>query len=329
MLALIEVCPQSTEAGTSESPDYSLLIHPDERKDYYFQNGYLVRPRLIEKSSCERAVSSFRNEIKPYLGHLYRQASATPERHKFDGAKNILNSLLNPVSVNSRHFPGFRASSDSVLSDSRLFSAVEELLQDTAMLVQSMYFEANPATWPHQDYYYLDSKHPGGMVGAWIALEDIDEEVGRFYIIPGSHRLTIGRNRGRLNIASHHERYKQTIVDAIRERSLELRAPALKCGDVLFWNSRTIHGALKPVRSGKTRNSYTAHFIPESSRLVQYQCIPITMLPEHVGKHAVCRPKNQDRVFNRWIMAVETKMPRAFRFAKRKLISWKIKQLAP
>jgi hypothetical protein len=40
-------------------------------------------------------------------------------------------------------------------------------------LVQSMYFEGNPATWAHQDTYYLDSEHTGAMTAAWFAVEDI------------------------------------------------------------------------------------------------------------------------------------------------------------
>jgi phytanoyl-CoA hydroxylase len=309
--------------------DYSGLGTSDERRFYYLENGYLVRPRLLRAELCELAVSSFRGEIKSYQGHLYRQASANPEKNRFDGAANVLNSLLNPVSVNSRRFPSFRAASNRLLSDDLLFTAVAELLGEEGMLVQSMYFEANPATWPHQDSYYLDSEQPGRLLGAWIALEDISEAAGRFYVVPGSHRLEIGRNRGRLSIGAYHERYKQTIYDAIHEQSLELRAPPLKRGDVLFWNSRTIHGALEPTGPGNTRNSYTAHFIPATSRLMQYQCVPISPRPERIGGHAVCRPKDQDRRANRWIMALEISAPRAFRFIKRELISWKINRLAP
>lgn len=304
--------------------DYSNLRTADERRSYYAEYGYLVRPNLLPLESCERAVAGFRSEIKPFSGYLYRQASANPERNELDDAGNVLNSVLNPVSVSSRRFPSFRAAADRLLSDDRLFAAVAELLREEAALVQSMYFEANPATWPHQDSYYLDAERQGELLGAWIALEDIEKEAGRFYVVPGSHRMEIGRNTGGMNIATNHERYKQTVYDAIHEQTLELRAPPLKRGDVLFWNSRTVHGALAPVNCVRTRNSFTAHFIPASTRLLQYQCIPISLKAENVGGHAIWRPKDQDRLLNRWIMALEIALPRSFRFAKRKLISWKI-----
>lgn len=316
-------------AHTGETVDYSMLAGADERRAYFHENGYVVRPGLLPVDLCERALSSFHREVKPSPDYLYRQASANPEKHNLDDRGNVLNSILNPVSVSSRHFPDYRSASETLLCDDRLFAAIEELLREEAMIVQSMYFEGNPATWPHQDCYYLDSERPGNLIGAWIALEDIEQSAGRFYVVPGSHRLEAGRNQGSLNIGKHHERYKRFVGDIIREQSLEVRAPELKRGDVLLWDSRTIHGALSPRDRGKTRNSYTAHFIPLSSRLVQYQSIPISLRPERIRDHALCRPKDQDRQLSRWIMATEIRAPRVFQYMKRKIISWKIVRHGP
>jgi phytanoyl-CoA hydroxylase len=296
------------------------------RRAYYFDNGYVVREQLINRSVCRRAIECFRHDIKSYNGYLYRQASANPERNIFDCSGNILNSLLNPLSVNGKRFPAFRAISEEILSQRSLFDAVSELISEPAVLVQSMYFEANPATWPHQDCYYLDDDSPGRLLGAWIALEDIAEEAGRFYVAPGSHRREIGRNVGNLGIARNHERYKQLVRDTIESESIELHAPALKCGDVLFWNSRTIHGAFPASNAQFARNSYTAHFIPASSRLMQFQCIPITLKPESRKGAIICRPKDQDSARNRWILALETCFPASFQYLKKQAISWKLRR---
>ena len=116
-----------TDVRPSGSADYSGLDTPDKRRSYYAENGYLVRPRLLRRELCKQAVSSFRDEIKSFPGYLYRQASANPEKNRFDGTANVLNSLLNPVSVSSRRFPSFRAASNCLLSDDHLFAAVAEL----------------------------------------------------------------------------------------------------------------------------------------------------------------------------------------------------------
>jgi phytanoyl-CoA hydroxylase len=41
-----------------------------------------------------------------------------------------------------------------------------------------------------------------------------------------------------------------------------IHAPALKKGDVLFWNSRTVHGSLETTDERYSRKSLTAHYLP-------------------------------------------------------------------
>ena len=299
-----------------------------ERARYFREQGYLVRRGLIDPSLCEHAMQCFAREIKPYRGFLYRQASANPERHRLDTAGHVMNSLLNPVSVDGRRFPAFRAASEELLSQPALFEAVQELQGEPGILVQSMYFEGNPATWPHQDCYYLDSERSGALIGAWIALEDIDERAGRFYVVPGSQNLDLGVNAGRLNIAENHDRYKRTVSEAIDAGGLERRAPALARGDVLLWSSRTIHGALPPLDDAHTRNSYTAHFLPSSTRFMQYQCIPKPIHPERFAGRLICRPKDQARWRNRFTFALEVVAPSLFRSLKRHLIAHRIEVAA-
>lgn len=309
--------------------DAAQLVRYDDlahRRRAYVQNGYVVAPALIDEELCERAIACFRKEIKPYRGYLYRQASANPERNLFDSAGHVVNSLLNPLSVDGRRFPAFRSITEQVLTRPALFEAVAELYDEPGVLVQSMYFEGNPATWPHQDCYYLDDDSPGRLLGAWIALEDIDERAGRFYIAPGTHRLAVGENAGDLGIVEHHAAYKNLMASIVASDSVSLDAPALRRGDVLFWNSRVIHGAFAPSDVRFSRNSYTAHFIPESSRFVQYQRIPVHIEPQMLSGKPVCRPKDQNRTMNRWMLRLESRLPGLFPWLKRRVIAWKMRR---
>jgi len=315
------------EMSTIDAVRVASVDGAEERRRYYAENGYVVLPGLIDGDLCEKAMASFRSEVKPFSGYLYRQASANPERNAFDSAGSVSNSLLNPLSVDGRRFPAFRSMSDEILSQGSLFDAVSELYAESAVLVQSMYFEGNPATWPHQDCYYLDDDSPGKLVGAWIALEDIEEAAGRFYVAAGSHRLDFGKNAGSLCIAEHHDAYKGLMSSIIESEALPLHAPPLRQGDVLLWNSRTIHGAFEPSDTRLTRNSYTAHFIPASSRFIQYQCIPIKFSPELLEGQAVCRPKDQSRAMNRWMLTLESRLPGLVPKLKKRVISWKIRRL--
>ncbi len=133
---------------------------------------------------------------------------------------------------------------------------------------------------------------------------------------------------GNLGIAANHDRYKQRVHNYVRSRRLEIRAPVLRRGDVLLWGSRTIHGASMPATPSLSRHSYTAHFIPASARFVQYECIPVTVNPAKVRGNPVCRPKDQNRLVNRWILALEARTPKLFPRLKKAVIAHKIKRSA-
>ena len=142
-------------------------------------------------------------------------------------------------------FRSFRShATEAILSAPALRRVFEALLGEAPKLVQSMYFEGNSATWEHQDSYYLDSEVVGEMAAAWIALESITPRAGQFFVCPRSHRIRLDAHGLANNIVQHHDLYIATVVDRIRSLNLEIRAPVLEKGDVLFWNALTIHGSL-------------------------------------------------------------------------------------
>jgi phytanoyl-CoA hydroxylase len=99
------------------------------------------------------------------------------------------------------------------------------------------------------------------LLAGWFALEDIHEDAGRFYVVPGSHQLPFVENSS-LDI----NKYIKTVEDWSAANEAKRVAPALNKGDALFWNSRTIHGALPTRDERRSRMSATAHYLPS-----QYQ----------------------------------------------------------
>src|SRR5262249_42938762 len=77
--------------------------------------------------------------------------------------------------------------------------------------------------------------------------------------------------RGEISVAYGHQKYKELVLELVRHHGLERRAPALFKVDVLLWNSRTIHGSLATENPQRSRSSLTAHYIPRSTRLLQFQ----------------------------------------------------------
>lgn len=304
--------------------DVSARFAPDQIDEilrYYEANGYVIVRGVIEPEACDRIRSLWEGEVKPYKGFMYRQATAKAERHVFNENGWVMNPILNLQSVDPRAFGQFReTATQQILTNPRLVALFSAIVKDAPKLVQSMYFEGNSATWEHQDSYYLDSVNIGTMVGAWIAVEDIHARAGRFFICPGSHKLQVARHEFANNIADNHEAYIQSVVAKVRELGYEIRAPKLEKGDVLFWNSWTIHGSLDSQDTKHSRSSITAHVIPARDKFLQLQVrehdLPTT---EMNGVH-VFRAKDLGSVRNRSLLWVESTFPGAFYWMKRNAI---------
>ncbi|MEM9846995.1 MAG: phytanoyl-CoA dioxygenase family protein [Bacteroidota bacterium] len=299
---------------------YPTVNELEKMKAYFDEYGYVVVRNLIPREICQEALVAFDKEVRPYDGHIYRQASANPEKHKWTKHNYMLNSILNVQSVNSNKFAGFRKNGLAALTHSNVQKVMQTLMGDAPKLVQSMFFEGNPTTWAHQDCYYLDSEDQGRMIGSWYALEDIHPGAGRFYVYPTSHKIDIEKNGGDFDIAFNHDRYKQLVKDLIVKYDLECVAPALNQGDVLFWHAATIHGSLETTDLSKSRSSYTGHYIPNSTRFLQYQSRIKPLSLREVNGMNVNFPKDLDQFSNKAMLFVETTFPKQFQWLKKQAI---------
>jgi phytanoyl-CoA hydroxylase len=300
-----------------ETVVYPTMANPAALRDYYGREGYVVVRGLVDYAACDQMRAAFDQEVKPFGGYIYRQASANPERHVRTEFGYMLNSILNIHAVDPRFFPTFRRRGADLITSASLQGAVRAILGEAGKIVQSMYFEGNPSTWAHQDTYYLDSEKLGLMAGVWIALEDIAPGAGRFFIYPRSHLIELALNRGSMSIASNHAGYKKLVIDIIRENGLECRAPALRKGDVLFWNSKTIHGSMETTQPEHSRSSVTAHYIPRSTRFLQYQTRIKPLSLSTINGMQVHTPKDMASPVHRLVMGLETRFPTAFTSLKK------------
>lgn len=288
-----------------------------ELRTYYDDNGYVIVRGAIEKSLCDEVSRSFSSEIKSYRGPLYRQTTGLAEANDFTPQGHVLNPVLNIQDLQSGAFPNFRSKGLDIIANKRVQEIICSLLDESGMIVQSMAFEGNPATWAHQDSYYLDSTSIGRMTAAWFALEDIAPGAGRFFVYPKSHRMLMGKNSAELDYAYHHQNYKDSILDILRANGLKCRAPALEKGDILFWNSMTVHGSLDTTTPTASRRSLTAHYVPASTGLLQFQKRERQLQLATINGMAVHCPKSQERFLNRLVLSIAYRFPGPFKAIKR------------
>jgi|ERR1700692_2671296 phytanoyl-CoA hydroxylase len=294
-------------------------------KRYYEENGYVVVCGVVNAVVCDSIRQAFDQTVKRYPGYIYRQATANPEKNRINEHGFVMNPLLNLQSLSEADFAPLKRLAVKVFASAPIKAINRELFAEEGKLVQSMYFEGNSETWPHQDTYYLDSECIGTMAACWYALEDIDAGAGRFFVVPGSHRIDMTKNGKNFDVAFNHGRYKELVKKIIAEQQLEFRAPFLQKGDVLFWNAKTIHGSLRTTRPQFSRSSLTSHFIPASHRFLQFQSkIKPLKLREFDGMAFHC-PKDMDRLSSRVVLGVETTFPKTFQMTKKLAIKALVK----
>lgn len=296
-------------------------------RQYYLDNGYVVFRHVLAKDVCTSVMDMWDSEIKPSRDYIYRQDSAKPEHNSFNDRGFVSNPILNIQSMNPRKFPKFRnLVVDRVFRSEGLIGIFRSILDDEPRIVQSMYFEGNTATSEHQDSYYLDSDHIGSMVAAWIALEDIDAGAGRFFVCPKSHRMAEERQSAENNISDGHHRYLEKILDRMRAGDLEIRAPKLDAGDVLLWNSKTIHGSLRDDGGVHARASITCHAIASSHRFLQFHARIIDPVCDEYDGVKIWRPKDQAIFRNRLVLGLEVHFPALFYYLKSQAIKFMVRR---
>jgi len=287
---------------------------------YYQKNGYVVLRNAVLPEICDQANAAFDREVSPSREMIQRQNPGYPQRHQKDSRGYMMNPILNVQSMDPASFPRFRFLALNVLTARGVKDGCSKLFGESGKLVQSMFFEGNLGTRPHHDTYYLDSTDQGRMVASWIAMEDIAPGAGRFFVCPGSHEIDLAKNGGDFGMAFNHGKYHKLISDIIANRPLKISAPALRKGDVLFWSSNLIHGSLKTTQPEFSRRSFTAHWIPESTDLLQFQTRVRKLDCDTVNGVPVARPKDFARLNNRVVAKLQGHFPKAYTLAKRLVI---------
>lgn len=226
----------------------------DLRK-YYESNGYVVMRGLIAPDKIGGLLEEYREQIVPSKAKFFRQNTNVYEANRLTSGGHVAQSFLDIH--NYKKFPEFRKSALGIYFSNEMLHALSELTGCARHnLMESTLFDANTTTPAHQDWWYLDSVPNGHLLAAWIALEDIDDNAGKFYVIPQTHKTVLHEPGMPHSVwLARMKEYADTHAD-------QVFTPELKKGDVVFWNSGTIHGSF-PTRDLRfSRKSMIGHYLP-------------------------------------------------------------------
>ena len=208
----------------------------------YSKNGYLI----LERYLSDNLVDSINKEVDQLL-----------EAGKI---KFVQRNKLMFVLHKSDLIKG-------VGEDKKLKQFLNALINDEAVLFQSINFITGSEQYTHSDSVHMTTFPLGGLLGVWIALEDINEENGALHYYPGSHLLPYYLNPDYDNVGNawligdkSYTAYEEMLRSKISEQHLEKKVFNAKKGDVLIWHANLLHGGEPHTNKAKTRKSMVFHF---------------------------------------------------------------------
>lgn len=232
----------------------------DAIRTYYDDQGYVVVQNLLDHAKIEAVINQYEEIKKSKTFVFFSQDTHLPVQPKLTPEGFIENSMLNPADLKLR--PRFSSSIEKCLVDEKVVSVLGLLSQASShVMMQNMFFDKSTGTVEHQDHYYLDADPPGKMIAVWYALEDIHDDAGCFFVLPGSHKGAVVERENGSNF-SDHDSFVKAIHQLIMQGGYEYRSFPLNKGDVIFWHPYTIHGAFNNQNPHHSRKSLTAHYYP-------------------------------------------------------------------
>src|ERR1700737_4166883 len=106
---------------------------------YYEDNGYVVVRNVVDSSICDMLRTAFADTVKRYSGHIYRQATANPEKNKINEYGFVMNPILNLQSLRLSDFSPLKRLAVKTFASHAIKAINQAIFSEDVKLVQSMY----------------------------------------------------------------------------------------------------------------------------------------------------------------------------------------------
>lgn len=153
-----------------------------------------------------------------------------------------------------------------------LLSLLDVLMDGKTKLFQSINFINGSQQKTHSDSIHMTTFPLGGLIGVWVALEDVQADQGALHYFPGSHKLPYYMNSDYDNDGTllmlgdkGYKGYEAMLEQKVKELNLEKEIFECKKGDMLIWHANVLHGGEPHTNKNKTRKSMVFHFFDENS----------------------------------------------------------------
>ena len=169
----------------------------------------------------------------------------------------------NKLMLAFQHSPLIRQAAE----DPQLLAVLSALLGHEARLFQSINFLTGSEQHTHSDSIHMSTYPLGGLIAAWVALEDITPENGPLHYFPGSHQLPYYLNADYDNQGStwfigdkDYSAYEAFIKQRVADLGLKKEVFLAKKGDIFIWHANLLHGGEPQTNKSLTRKSMVLHY---------------------------------------------------------------------
>lgn len=157
----------------------------------------------------------------------------------------------------------------------RVLDVLEVLIGPDVLALQSMLFlkpPGKPGQGWHQDSYYIPT-HPDTLCGAWIAIDDCDEQNGAMWFAKGSGHEPVYPPCPEVAYGFGDKmvsdiQYVKGVSDPVDENNMLTRVAdrydqvlaIMKAGDVAFFNGHVLHRSKQNWSRDRYRRSFVGHY---------------------------------------------------------------------
>ncbi|MCB0509273.1 MAG: phytanoyl-CoA dioxygenase family protein, partial [Bacteroidetes bacterium] len=232
-----------------------------------------IQSSEIFKESDEETKQSILNYDKN--GYIILKNYLSPK--EVDAVNEEIEQLLKSEKVKFRYRNKimFAIKQSALLSgignNTQLKSFLSLLFDGKAKLFQSINFLMGSEQKTHSDSIHMTTFPYGGLLGVWIALEDIGPDNGPLHYYPGSHKLPYYLNSDYDNEGNafligdkDYTQYELMMEQKIQEQGLQKEIFYAKKGDLLIWHANLFHGGEAHLDKTKTRKSMVFHYFNEN-----------------------------------------------------------------
>ena len=163
----------------------------------------------------------------------------------------------------------------------RVLDVLEAIIGPDVLAMQSMLFlkgPGKPGQGFHQDSYYIPT-YPDSLCGAWLAIDDVDEENGCMYFTPGSQYepiyppvetygfgdATLAGIEKVAGVSDTDDAKNDLALDCETEVwrdgcGVNETAALMKIGDVAFFGGHVLHRSFTNDSKKRFRRSFVGHY---------------------------------------------------------------------